>query len=140
MVAQGAKSIILNNSYKIYGVKCPWFWLWLVSVPYTTWAVFCSMDETWNVRLPPWFAISNGALKGTVSEKNDKFYWNLIELYSTQDGCGHVCVPYTTWLPVSLWRRVLSWDSLPIIAYVTLSWIIKWKNIGSRQVCCMSNY
>ena len=33
----------------------------------------------------------------------------------TQNGCGHVCVPYTTWLPVSLGRRVLSWDSLPII-------------------------
>ena len=33
----------------------------------------------------------------------------------TQNGCGHVYVPYTTWLPVSLGRRVLSWDSLPII-------------------------
>ena len=25
LVFQGAKSIILNNSYRIYIVKCPWF-------------------------------------------------------------------------------------------------------------------
>ena len=26
---QGAKNI-LNNSYKVYCVKCPWFWFWLI--------------------------------------------------------------------------------------------------------------
>ena len=63
--------------------------------------------------------------------KNSNFYWNLIKLYSTQDGFGHVCVQYTMWLPVSLWRRVLSWDSL--LAYVLPNWSIKWKNIDSRR-------
>ena len=57
-MAQGAKSIIFNNSFKIYCVKCPWFCFWLVFVPYATWAVFCSIDETVDVRLPPWFAIN----------------------------------------------------------------------------------
>ena len=61
---EGAKSINLSNSYKIYCVKCPWFWFCLVFVPYATWPVFCSMDETGDVQLQPWFDISNSALKG----------------------------------------------------------------------------
>ena len=69
--------------------------------------------------------------------KNSNSYWNLVKLYSTQTGCGHVCVPYATWLPVSLWRRVLSRDSLPVIAYVPPYWTIKWKVFGLRQVCCI---
>ena len=82
-------------------------------VPYATWVVFSSMDETFDVQLSPWFAISNSALKGNSQKKNSNFYWNLIKLYSTQNGRGHVCVPYATWLPVSLWRKVLSWDICP---------------------------
>ena len=90
IVAQGANSIILNNSYQIHCVKCPWFWV--AFVPYATWAVFCTMDETLDVRLPPLFAISNRALKGISSlKKNSSFYLNLIKLYSTQNGYGHVC-------------------------------------------------
>ena len=96
------------------------------------------MDETLDVRLPPWFAIRNSALKGN-SLKKIITYWNLIKLYSAQNGCGHVSIPYTTWLSVSLWRRVLSWDFLPITTYVPPIWSIKWKKIGSRKVCCMSN-
>ena len=138
-MVQGVKSIILNNSYKIYYVKCPGFWFWLTFVPYATGAVFYSMGETLDICLPPWFAISNSALK-RKSEKNSNFYGNLIKLYSTQNGCGHVCVPYATWLPVSLWRRVLSRNSLSVIAYVLLNWSIKWKSFGLRQECCMSNY
>ena len=34
-----------------------------------------------------------------------------------------VCAPYATRLPVSLWRRVLSWDSLPIIAYAPSNYV-----------------
>ena len=139
-MAQGANDIILNNSYKIYCAKCLWFWFSLVFVPYATWSVFCSMGETLDVRLRPSFTISNSPLKENHLKKNPNFYWNLIKLYSTQNECGHVCVPYvTTWLPVSLWRRVLPSDSLPIIAYVPPNWSIKWKNFGSKQVCCMSN-
>ena len=107
---------------------------WLVFVPYATRAVFCSMDETLNVQLPPWFVISNSALKGNSLKKILTYYWNLIKLYSTQNRCGHVCVPYTVLLAVSL--RLLSWDSLPITAYVPPNWSIKWKDFGSRQVCC----
>ena len=40
-----SKSIILNNGYKIYLVKCPWFWFWLGFVPYATGAVFSSIQE-----------------------------------------------------------------------------------------------
>ena len=69
-----------------------------------------------------------------ITWKNSNFYCNLVKLYSTQNRCGHVCVPYTTWLPVSLWRRLLSRDSLPIIAYVLPNWSIKWKVFGSKQV------
>ena len=68
-MAQGVKSIIVNKNYKIYCVKCPWFCLWLVFVPYAKQAVFCSMDETLDVRLPPWFTISNNAMNGH-SRKN----------------------------------------------------------------------
>ena len=64
---QGANSIVLNNSYKIFCAKCPWFWL--VFVPYATQAVFCSMDETLDVQLPPWFAISSSALKENSLKK-----------------------------------------------------------------------
>ena len=63
----------------------------------------------------------------TVWKKKSNFYWNLRKLYSIQNGCDHVYVPYTTWLSLNLWRRVLSWDSLPIISYVPPSWSIKWK-------------
>ena len=77
-MVQGAKSIILNNSYKIYCVKCPWFWFWLNFVPYTTRAVFCSIDETLDVWLPPWFATSNSALKSNSLKKNS----NLCLTYS----------------------------------------------------------
>ena len=31
--------------------------------------VFCSMDETLDVQLAPWFAISNSALKGSSLKK-----------------------------------------------------------------------
>ena len=86
LVAQGAKSIILSSSYKIYCVKHPWFWFWLVFVPYATRAVFCSMDETLDIRLPLWFAISNSALKGKNLEKiltyktlfNSKWTWSCV--------------------------------------------------------------
>ena len=44
-------------------------------------------------------------------EKNSNFYWNLLKLYSTQNWCVHVFVPYTIWLPVSWWRRVISRES-----------------------------
>ena len=64
---QGANSIVLNNSYKIFCAKCPCFWL--VFVPYATQAVFCSMDETLDVQLPPWFAISSSALKENSLKK-----------------------------------------------------------------------
>ena len=47
------KSIILNNSYRINCVKYPWFWFWLVFVPYAAWAVFCGLDKTLDVRLSP---------------------------------------------------------------------------------------
>ena len=67
IVAQGASSIYLNNSYQIHCVKCPWFWV--AFVPYATWAVFCTMDETLDVRLPPLLAISNSARKGISSLK-----------------------------------------------------------------------
>ena len=60
-----------------------------------------------------------------------KYYSNF---YSTQNGCGHVFVPYATWLSASLWRRVLSRDSFPFVAYVPPNWSIKWKFFGSRQV------
>ena len=73
------------------------------------------MDVTLDAWLPPWFAISNSALKGN-SLKKFKLLLKLIILYSTQNGCGLVCVPCAMWLPVSLWRRVLSWDSLPTIS------------------------
>ena len=53
----------ISNNHKIYCVKCPWVWFWLIFSPYTTRAVFCSMGETLDISLPPWFAISNGALK-----------------------------------------------------------------------------
>ena len=49
------------------------------------------MDETLDVRLPPLFAINSSALKGISSlKKNSSFYLNLIKLYSTQNGYGHV--------------------------------------------------
>ena len=94
------------------------------------------MHETLDVLLPSWFAISNSALKGD-SLKKSNFYWNHINLYSNQNGCGHGCNPYTMWLPVSLRRRVLSGESLPIIAYAPPNWSTKWQNFGLRQVCCM---
>ena len=62
-MVQRVKSIILNNSYNIYCVKCPWFWFSLIFVPYTTRAVFYSMGETLDICFPVWFAISNSALK-----------------------------------------------------------------------------
>ena len=48
---------------------------------YKTKAVFCSMDETLNVWLPPWFSISNSALKGNRMKKNFiEILKNFIEL------------------------------------------------------------
>ena len=61
----GSKSIILNNSYKIYCLNVHGFGFG----PYATRALFCSMDETLDVRLPPWFAISNSALKSNSLKK-----------------------------------------------------------------------
>ena len=78
-MVQGTKSIILNNSYKIYCVKCPWFWFWLIFVPRAARAVFCSMDETLDIHLPPWFTISNNALKSNSLKKVLTF----IEIYKT---------------------------------------------------------
>ena len=49
------------------------------------------MGETLDICLPPWFAISNSALKSNSLKKSSNFYWNLIKLCSTQNGCGHVC-------------------------------------------------
>ena len=72
-MAQGAKSFVLNNNYKINRVKCPWFWFWLVFVLYAVWAVFCSMDEILDVWLPPWFAISSSTLKGDSLKKISTF-------------------------------------------------------------------
>ena len=139
-MVQGVESVILNNSYKIYCLKCLWFWFWLIFVPYGTRAVFCSMDITSDIRLyhAGWL-LAIVHWKATVW-KNSNFYWNLIKFYSTQNGCGDVCVPYTNWLPISLWRRVLSRDSLPITTCIPLNWSIKWKIFGSRQKCSMSNY
>ena len=59
-------------------------------------AALCIMDETLDVQLPPWFAISNSTLKSNSLKKK-----------LTQNGCGHVYVPYATRLPVSLWRRTV---------------------------------
>ena len=78
-MAKGAKSFILNNNYKINPVKCPWFWFWLVLVSYATQAVFCSMVETLDVRLPPWFAISNSALKDNSLKK----FYLLLKFHNT---------------------------------------------------------
>ena len=58
-MAQGTRSIILNNSYKIYCVKCPCYWFLLVFVPYATWAVFCCMDETLDVQFGLLLAIAH---------------------------------------------------------------------------------
>ena len=90
---------------------------WILPIPITSQlntfkaillTIFCSMDETLDIRLPLWFAISNSALKSNSLKKNSHFYWNL--------KMGVVmCVSHTqTWLPVSLWRRVLSWDCHPL--------------------------
>ena len=82
-----------NNSYKIHCAKCPWFWFWLVFVPYPTRTVFCSMGETLDVQLPHLFAISNSALKGNSLKKIQTFIENL-NFYSTQNGCVcSVCNP-----------------------------------------------
>ena len=54
------------------------------------------MDETLDVRLPPWFAISSSALKGSNLKKILTFIDILIKLYSTQNGCGQVCASYVT--------------------------------------------
>ena len=51
------------------------------------------MDETVDVQLPSWFAISNSALKGDSLRKI--LTLNLTKLCSTQNECGHMCVPYT---------------------------------------------
>ena len=72
-MVQGAKSIILNNSCKIYRVKCPWLWLWFVLVPYARRAVFCRLDDTLDVWLSPCFAINNSALKGSSLKKTLTF-------------------------------------------------------------------
>ena len=37
--------------------------------PICNMTVFCRMDETLDVRLAPWFAISNNALKGSSLKK-----------------------------------------------------------------------
>ena len=37
--------------------------------PICNMTVFCSMDETLDVWLAPWFAISNSALKGSSLKK-----------------------------------------------------------------------
>ena len=68
-MAQGAKSFILDNNYKINCEKYPQFWFWIVFFLYVTWAVFYSMDETLDVWLPAWFAISNSALKDNSLKK-----------------------------------------------------------------------
>ena len=44
-------------------------WFWLIFVPYATRAIFCSMDETLDIQLPPWFAISNSAPKSNSLKK-----------------------------------------------------------------------
>ena len=54
--------------------------------------------------------------------------------YSFQNGYGHICVPYETWLLISLWKSMLSWDTLPTIAWVHPNWSFKRKGVGSRQV------
>ena len=52
---------------------------WLIFAPYAARAVFCSMDETLDIRLPPWFTISNNALKSNSLKKVLTF----IEIYKT---------------------------------------------------------
>ena len=47
------------------------------------------MDEALDVRLPPWFAINNSALKRN-SLKKILTIIEIIKLYSAQNGCGHV--------------------------------------------------
>ena len=66
-------------------VHCPWFWFGPIFFPYTTRAVFCSMDETLDIGLAPRFAISNSALKSNSLKKkilttietlfNSKWVW-----------------------------------------------------------------
>ena len=51
-MVQGAKTIILNNSYKIYHVKCPVL-VFASFFPYATRTVLCGMDEILDVGLPP---------------------------------------------------------------------------------------
>ena len=85
------------------------------------------MDETLDVWLPPWFAISSSALRGSNLKKILTFIDILIKTYSTQNGCGQVCASYVTWLPVSLWKRVLSRDSFLHYSICPTNWSIKLK-------------
>ena len=122
---------------------------WILPIPNTSQlntfkaillTIFCSMDETLDIRLPLWFAISNSALKGNSLKKNSDFYWNLIKLYSTQNGCGHVCVPYANVTPCKLMEESAIMGLPSIIAYVPPSWSVKWKKFRSKQMCCITNY
>ena len=69
--------------------------------------------------------------------KNCSLLKSYIKLYSTQNGYGHVCVPYTTWLEAHE-GECYHWTS-SCYSNVSLNWSIKYQNFGSRQVCCMSN-
>ena len=90
-MAQGVKSIIFNNNYKIYHVKYPWFWFWLVFAPYTAWAVFCGMDETLDVCLPPWFAISNSPLQGDSLKKFQLLLKSYKTLFNSKWMWSYMC-------------------------------------------------
>ena len=76
------------------------------------------MDEALDVRLPPWFAINNSALKRN-SLKKILTIIEVIKLYSSQNGFGHVrmCPIHSTtacWLMVQSTIMELQDLSLPI--------------------------
>ena len=78
-----SKSFLINGSETkmLYPQQqWPWFWFWLVIVPYMTRAVFCSMDETLDVHLLPWFAISNSTMNGNSLRTlfNSKWMWSCV--------------------------------------------------------------
>ena len=129
-MVQGTKSIILNNSYKIYHVKLPRFWFWQDFVPYTT--------RFWKSGYHLGVPLAIVSWKITVWKKLLLLLKSYKTLFKSKWMWSCVCLIHN--MTVKLWRRVLSRDSLPIIAYVPPNWSIKLKCFSSRQICCMSNY
>ena len=117
-MVQGAKCFILNNSYMIIHVKCLWFGFsyFLSHMQHEQFSVAWVRlwMSSYHLGLP--LVIVRG--KATTWKKSNS-YWNFIILYSIQNGCGHVCASYAMWLPVSLWRWVLWWDSMSLLIEVS---------------------